>query len=243
MSAPQDSRQSIAVAGSRRTFIKGAAAVAGAAVAAGIGHAITSRPPAVRTQRLEPHGTLSGFAYDPHLAAFHRMASLFKHETGSTITVQPQPAPGATQLLSALSAGTQPDIACVLGLNTPVLAVRKAIIPLDTSVYKANHIVVARDFAGDVVARISGTGARISTVCPWKPMAAWVTWSTCRWTMSRGWAWTTRILPRTASSTLIAMINSSGWPSSWNSRRMMAQSAGGASLARAGMISAIWVSC
>ncbi len=143
---------------SRRTFLKRAAAIAGVGVVASVGHAITTRPSAVRSGQLERSGTLSGFAYQPHLDAFRRLADLFKQETGSTVVVQPQQAPGATQLLTSMAAGTQPDIACILAQNTSALAVRAAIMPLDQLVYKANHVVVARDFVGDAVDAFSHGG-------------------------------------------------------------------------------------
>src|SRR5579871_972376 len=95
------------------TFLKAAAATVGAGALATPGlraaaAAPAVAPAAVRTRGIESQGVLWGLLYQPHVNAYHRMADLFKQQTGSTVVVQPQPWPLDTKLIASLAAGTQP---------------------------------------------------------------------------------------------------------------------------------------
>ncbi len=106
---------------SRRDFLKAAATTAGASVLATSGiqaiakSADAAAPAAVRASAMESSGVLWGLQYDPHVAAYNRLAALFKKEHGMTIKVQPQAWPLDTKMIAAIAAGTQPDVACLLG--------------------------------------------------------------------------------------------------------------------------------
>jgi len=143
---------------SRRAFLKVAASTAGAGLLAAQGasgplHAQTAVAASVRSgARIEKSGVLWGLQYQPHVAAYHRLAALFHQETGSTINIQPQPWPLEPKLIAALAAGTGPDVACILGGTAVPLYVQKVLRPLDALVFQAKHIDPAKQFVGDSLA-------------------------------------------------------------------------------------------
>jgi len=148
---------------SRRDFLKAAATTAGTGVLAtsGLQMAITSTEaavPAVRAGAMESQGVLWGLQYDPHVAAYHRMADLFKKQHGVTIQVQPQAWPLDTKVISAIAAGTQPDVACLLGSASVALYVNKVLVPVQNSVLKLKGIDPNKAFLGDAVAAFSWKG-------------------------------------------------------------------------------------
>jgi ABC-type glycerol-3-phosphate transport system substrate-binding protein len=142
---------------SRRDFLKAAAGTVGAGAVAGAGSGLLNAgqaqaaPRAVRTTRVSSGGVLWGLQYDPHVAAYHRLADLFKKQTGATIQVAPQAWPLDTKLIAAAAAGTQPDVACILGCVCTDLFMQKVVMPVENTVFKTMHINVNRDFIGDSV--------------------------------------------------------------------------------------------
>jgi hypothetical protein len=60
-------------------------------------------------------GVLGGLHYGPHLEAYERMAAAFEELTGARLEVLPMDWPISQELIVALAAGTQLDIACVMG--------------------------------------------------------------------------------------------------------------------------------
>ncbi len=145
---------------SRRTFLKAAVGTvgAGALAASGLKSGATmveAAASAVRMKAIEPQGTLWGLNYQPHVQAYHRLADLFHKQTGSTVTVQPQPWPLDTKLIASVAAGTEPDLVFIRADQTTALAIQGAINDMTSSVYAYNKINVARDFLGDSVAEFT----------------------------------------------------------------------------------------
>jgi ABC-type glycerol-3-phosphate transport system substrate-binding protein len=134
---------------SRREFLKAAAATIGAGVLARPGRqtraTTAAAVPAVRTPASEPQGILWGVNYAPHVQAYRRMAALFKQQTGATVLVQPQPWPIQTRqpgapyatLISAMAAGTAPDVVFVLASLVRPFALQGALSTLNESVLTA----------------------------------------------------------------------------------------------------------
>jgi len=148
---------------SRRDFLKAATATVGAGALAVTGleagvKTAAAAVPAVRAAAIEPSGVIWGLLYQPHVAAYHRMADVFKKQTGSTLTVQPQPWPLDAKIIAAIAGGVQPDACCILGNQTLGLAIQGAVVPIQDSVFKANHINIARDWVGDSVDQFSWRG-------------------------------------------------------------------------------------
>jgi len=140
---------------SRRDFLKAAAGTVGAGVVAASGleaggKTAAAAAPAVRTRAIEPTGVMWGLNYQPHVQSYHRMADLFKKKYGSTITVQPQPY-GYTNLIAAIAAGTQPDVACQNGQLIAALVLQGALTEIRNSVYNNNHIKVETNSAGQLI--------------------------------------------------------------------------------------------
>jgi ABC-type glycerol-3-phosphate transport system substrate-binding protein len=131
--------------------------VAATGLEAGIKTVAAAAPAAVRAPALESSGTMWCMLWQPHINAFNEQISLFKKQTGSTITLRPQAAAAlnsaivATKFIAATAAGTQPDICANTGQNLVLLAAQGALKDIGNSVYAANHIVNSRDFVGDSV--------------------------------------------------------------------------------------------
>ncbi len=148
---------------SRRNFLKTAVATVGAGALATSGlktgaTMVEAAAGAARLKAIEPQGTMWGLNYQPHVQTYHRLADLFHKQTGSTITVQPQPWPLDTKLIASIAAGTEPDIVCIRADQTVNLAIQGAIPFITDSVYGHNHINIARDFTGDSVAAFTFRG-------------------------------------------------------------------------------------
>ena len=123
---------------SRRTFLK----VAGTGLAAG---AIAACSPAgtSTTTGSAPAATgnkefvMWGLQYDPHVDRYHALADAFFKKTENKANIQPQAWPLETKLLASITAGTQPDTVCVMGIVSTPLFMQKAVLELDDVVYAA----------------------------------------------------------------------------------------------------------
>lgn len=102
-------------------------------------------------------GVLWGLQYDPHVAAYHRLADGFNKKTGATLSIQPQAWPLETKLIAALAAGTQPDVGCVMGKVLEPLFMRKALVSVD-AIYQAQNIDVKKTFIGDSIGAYTYNG-------------------------------------------------------------------------------------
>ncbi|MBI3958243.1 MAG: extracellular solute-binding protein [Chloroflexi bacterium] len=78
-----------------------------------------------------------GLQYDPHVERYNALAAAFEKKTGYKANIQPQAWPLETKLLAALTAGTQPDVVCVMGIVSVPLFMQKAVIEMDDVVYDA----------------------------------------------------------------------------------------------------------
>ncbi|MDI7275808.1 MAG: extracellular solute-binding protein [Anaerolineae bacterium] len=85
-------------------------------------------------------GVLWGLQYDPHVATYVRLATMFKQKTGAILAVEPQDWPIEAKLIAALAAGTQPDVACIMGIQCMPLYIQGVLLPLGDVVYNANGI-------------------------------------------------------------------------------------------------------
>jgi len=88
-------------------------------------------PPSIEGQT----GVLWGLQYDPHVSTYALLKDLFESKYKATLKVEPQDWPLETKLIAALSAGTQPDVLCIMGKVLIPLHVQKAILPLSDVVY------------------------------------------------------------------------------------------------------------
>ncbi|MEO7911647.1 MAG: substrate-binding domain-containing protein [Roseiflexaceae bacterium] len=153
---------------SRRSFLKTAAGAVGVGLLASCGGTpatpqsgdSTGQDPAAAAPTaaaaapsgaLEAEGVLWGLKYDPHVEAYKRLADLFQKKNGSTIRVEPQEWPLETKIIAALSAGTQPDVVCIMGKVLLPLHLQKALLPLNDAVYKTMGIDPATQFVGDAI--------------------------------------------------------------------------------------------
>lgn len=150
---------------SRRAFLQIAAASASAALLAACapagsgsssGGAETSSDAAPASEPTE--GVLWGLQYDPHVEAYNRLADLFTEKTGNTLRVEPQAWPLETKLIAALSAGTQPDVLCIMGKVLVPLHIQKALMPLTESVYDAQGVDPDTAFIGDGIGAYTWDG-------------------------------------------------------------------------------------
>ncbi|MCL6429281.1 MAG: extracellular solute-binding protein [Anaerolineae bacterium] len=85
-------------------------------------------------------GVLWGLQYDPHVATYVRLATMFKQKTGAILAVEPQDWPIEAKLIAALAAGTQPDVVCIMGMSCMPLYIQDVLLPLSDVVYNANGI-------------------------------------------------------------------------------------------------------
>ncbi|MCJ7739039.1 MAG: hypothetical protein MUQ10_17285, partial [Anaerolineae bacterium] len=92
---------------------------------------------------------LWGLQYEPHVGAYDRLAALFLGQTGATVAVEPQAWPIETKMIAALAAGTQPDIACIMGKMLLPLQMQDAVLPLMDLVYNHNGVDPSTAFVGD----------------------------------------------------------------------------------------------
>jgi ABC-type glycerol-3-phosphate transport system substrate-binding protein len=103
-------------------------------------------------------GVLWGLQYDPHVETYKRLADMFNEKSGVTLTVEPQAWPLETKLIAALSAGTQPDVICIMGKVLIPLHIQKALMPLKESVYDAQGVNPETDFIGDGIGAYTWEG-------------------------------------------------------------------------------------
>ncbi|MBX3012243.1 MAG: extracellular solute-binding protein [Caldilineaceae bacterium] len=149
---------------SRRTFLHFTAGALGVSALAACMPS-SSPPPAAQQEAASgaaapesTTGTLWGLQYDPHVATYNRLADLFKEQSGITLAVEPQGWPLETKLIAALSAGTQPDVICIMGKVMIPLHIQKAIMPLKESVYDAQGVNPETDFIGDAIGAYTWEG-------------------------------------------------------------------------------------
>ncbi|MCC7352956.1 MAG: hypothetical protein IT330_04295, partial [Anaerolineae bacterium] len=97
-------------------------------------------------------GRLWGLEFDPHLETYRRLAILFQRKTGAALNVEPQPNHAFEfRLVAAQAAGTQPDLACIMGKHCVPLYMRGALLPLGYSLYKEMKIKPEEVFFEDAV--------------------------------------------------------------------------------------------
>lgn len=96
-------------------------------------------------------GVLWGLKYDPHVAAYKRLADLFNKQTGATLEVVPVDWPIPPKLIASIAAGEQPDVVCGLGSVLTGLYQQKALMPLTKDVYQAGGVDPKTAFLGDAI--------------------------------------------------------------------------------------------
>ncbi len=152
---------------SRRSFLKVAAGVAGVGALAACMPSAPAAPPAAEQKSTDSNaaaapaakeGVLWGLQYDPHVETYKRLADMFKQKSGVTLAVEPQAWPLETKLIAALSAGTQPDVICIMGKVLIPLHIQKALMPLKESVYDAQGVNPDKDFIGDGIGAYTWEG-------------------------------------------------------------------------------------
>lgn len=103
-------------------------------------------------------GVLWGLQYDPHVEAYNRLADLYREQSGVSLRVEPQAWPLEAKLIAALSAGTQPDVICIMGKVMVPLHIQKAMMPLKESVYDAQGVDPDTAFIGDAIGAYTWQG-------------------------------------------------------------------------------------
>ena len=160
----QDPRQTRYPRLTRRRFLQATGlTAAGAAIAACTPGASTSAPsvgPASSAAASTlpdlsgQEGVLWGLKYDPHVAAYQRLADAFEAKTGAVLRVEPQGTASADlipNMIAAIAAGTQPDVYCLLGKTMVPLFIQEALMPLSASVYEAVALDPSEAFIGDAI--------------------------------------------------------------------------------------------
>ena len=147
---------------SRRDFMR---ATAGAM---SVGLLAACSAPQVVTQTVEvtpgpvpledQEGVLWGLQYDPHVGAYNRLADMFRAQTGAKVTVQPQAWPIPPKVIAALAAGTQPDVACIMGEQLTPLHLHQALVPCTEQVYNDMDVDPDEDFIGDAIGAYTWQG-------------------------------------------------------------------------------------
>jgi ABC-type glycerol-3-phosphate transport system substrate-binding protein len=87
-----------------------------------------------------------GLEYDPHVDRYKALDAAFFEKTGNKANIQPQAWPLETKLLAAITAGTQPDVVCVMGKVSIPLFQQKAVLQMDDVVYNAQGVDVNKFF-------------------------------------------------------------------------------------------------
>lgn len=135
----------------RRDFLKVAGGAVGVGMLAACMPAAPAQPqggaaaqPQAATEAKE--GVLWGLQYDPHVETYNRLAKMFQEKTGTKLRVEPQAWPLETKLIAALSAGTQPDVLCIMGKVMIPLHIQKAVMPLKEVVYNALGVDPNKEF-------------------------------------------------------------------------------------------------
>ncbi len=145
---------------SRRDVLKTTAGAMGvgllAACAAPLPQAGEGGSGAVPMEQQE--GVLWGLQYDPHVEAYQRLADLFEQQQGAKVTVQPQAWPIPPKVIAALAAGTQPDVACIMGEQLTSLHLHQALVSCTEQVYNHMDVDPDEDFIGDAIGAYSWQG-------------------------------------------------------------------------------------
>ena len=96
-------------------------------------------------------GVMWGLQYDPHVEAYQRLSDLFAEQGGGTFEVQPQAWPIPPKVIAGLAAGTQPDVACIMGEQLTSLHLHQALVPCTEQVYNHMDVDPNEDFVGDAI--------------------------------------------------------------------------------------------
>ena len=151
---------------SRREFLRvSALGAAGGLIAAGAPQ--TGQPaasdsggeesaPAAAPEDLE--SVQWGLQYDPHVATYERIAELVQRETGYSVQIEPQAWPLQTKLIAAMSAGTHPDVICMMGKVSIPLYIQQGLLPLSDVVFDAVGIVPNEAFQQESIEAYSWEG-------------------------------------------------------------------------------------
>ena len=94
---------------------------------------------------------LWGLQYDPHVERYKMLTDAFAKSTGITADIQPQAWPLETKLLAAITAGTVPDVVCVMGKQSIPLFLQKAVLQVDDVVYKTANVDVNKAFFPEAI--------------------------------------------------------------------------------------------
>lgn len=122
---------------SRRTFLTWMGVGVTGTLVAACAPAGSSAPGAAPAAEDNKEFILWGLQYDPHVERYNALAEAFEKKTGFKAVIQPQAWPLETKLLAAITAGTQPDVVCVMGIVSIPLFSQKAVIEMNDVVYAA----------------------------------------------------------------------------------------------------------
>jgi ABC-type glycerol-3-phosphate transport system substrate-binding protein len=115
-----------------------------------------AQEPEMDSENME--GVQWGLQYDPHVATYERLAELVHKETGYTTRVEPQGWPLETKLIASMSAGTQPDVICMMGKVAVPLYMQDGLLPLSEDVYSAVGVVPNKAFHDEPIQAYSWEG-------------------------------------------------------------------------------------
>ncbi|MHB0859439.1 MAG: substrate-binding domain-containing protein [Anaerolineae bacterium] len=79
--------------------------------------------------------TLWGLKYDPHIDRYNVLAETFNRRTGATVAVEPQDWPIDEKVMTAMAAGSAPDVICWMGYVSEPVFSQKAVAPIGEAVF------------------------------------------------------------------------------------------------------------
>ncbi|MCY4410020.1 MAG: extracellular solute-binding protein [Caldilineaceae bacterium] len=143
---------------SRRDVLRTTAGVMGVGLLAACAAPVAPGSEGAAIPSEQRQGVLWGLQYDPHVAAYQRLADLFESQGGGTYEVQPQAWPIPPKVIAALAAGTQPDVACIMGEQLTSLHLHQALVPCTEQVYNHMGVDPEESFVGDAIGAYTWQG-------------------------------------------------------------------------------------
>jgi len=143
---------------SRREVLRTTAGAAGVGLLAACAAPMAPAGESAAIPSEQRQGVLWGLQYDPHVEAYQRLADLFESQDGGTYEVQPQAWPIPPKVIAALAAGTQPDVACIMGEQLTSLHLHQALVPCTEQVYNHMGVDPEESFVGDAIGAYTWQG-------------------------------------------------------------------------------------
>jgi ABC-type glycerol-3-phosphate transport system substrate-binding protein len=99
-----------------------------------------------------------GLEYDPHVDRYKALDAAFFEKTGYKANIQPQAWPLETKMLAAITAGTQPDVCCIMGIASMPLFQQGAVLQMDDVVFKQAGVDAQKLFFPEAIQAYTWNG-------------------------------------------------------------------------------------